>query len=72
MIVQRLRKRGNSYSLTVPKEEVERRGWVEGQWLGFMPVEVDIHPRMRPEVQEAFDRTWDDETESALRYLKDR
>lgn len=72
MIVQRLRKRGNSYSLTVPKELVERRGWVEGQRLGFMPVEVDIRPRMRPEVKEAFDATWTEETEAALRYLKDR
>ena len=27
MITQQLRKVGNSFVVTVPKEEVERRGW---------------------------------------------
>jgi antitoxin component of MazEF toxin-antitoxin module len=73
MIVQQLRKHGNSYALTVPKEEVDRRGWQEGQHLGFDPVEVEIEIRtkMRPQVQEAFDATWD-EDEAAMRYLADR
>jgi hypothetical protein len=73
MIVQQLRKRGNSYTLTVPKDEVERRGWVEGQRLGFTPIEIEIEYRtkMRPEVREAFDATWG-EDEASMRYLADR
>ena len=35
MITQQLRKVGNSYVVTVPKEEVERRGWHEGQLLAL-------------------------------------
>lgn len=72
MIVQQLRKRGNSYSLTVPKDVVERRGWKEGQRLGFDPVEVEVEIRtkMRPEVQAIVDATWD-ENEAAMRYLRD-
>ena len=73
MIVQQLRKRGNSYMLTVPKEVVERRGWQEGQYPGFDPIEVEIEYRtkMRPHIREAFDATWD-EDEAAMRYLADR
>lgn len=73
MIVQQLRKRGNSYTLTVPKEIVDSRGWQEGQYLGFDPIEVEIEYRMkmRPQIREAFDATWD-EDEAALRYLADR
>ena len=33
MIAQQLRKVGNSYVVTIPKDEVERRGWQEGQLL---------------------------------------
>lgn len=74
MIVQQLRKRGNSYSLTVPKDVVERRGWKEGQRLGFDPVEVEVEIRtkMRPEIRAAFDATWSESEEAAMRYLRDR
>ena len=73
MIVQTLRKHGNSFVLTVPKDEVDRRGWQEGQRLGFDPVEVEVEYRtkMRPQIREAFDATWD-EDEAAMRYLADR
>lgn len=71
MIVQQLRKRGNSYMLTVPKDEVDRRGWKPGQYLGFEPVEMEIRPKMRQGVQDAFDATWD-EDECAMRYLAER
>jgi hypothetical protein len=71
MIVQQLRKRGSSYTLTVPKEEVERRGWQVGQYLGFEPVEMELRPKMRPEVREALDATWAEDEES-MRYLATR
>jgi antitoxin component of MazEF toxin-antitoxin module len=71
MIVQQLRKRGNSYTLTVPKEEVERRGWQVGQYLGFEPVEIELRPKMRRQIAKAFDATWDDD-EPAMRYLAGR
>jgi antitoxin component of MazEF toxin-antitoxin module len=42
MITQKLRKVGNSYVVTIPKEEVERRQLVEGQLLiiEIQPAEV--------------------------------
>lgn len=74
MLVQALRKRGNSYVLTVPKEVVEKKGWVVGQQLCFEPQDLEEltrRPAIRPEIQEAFESSWED-SEPAMRYLADR
>jgi putative addiction module antidote len=71
MITQQLRKTGNSYVVTVPKEEVERRGWQEGQLLAVQLTELKIHPVLRPELQELVDDLID-EHDDALRYLAER
>ena len=71
MIVQQLRRAGNSYVVTVPKEEVERRGWQEGQLLSVELTEMELRPALRPELRQILDARWDG-NESALRYLADR
>ena len=44
MITQQLRKVGNSYVVTVPKDEVERRGWQEGQLLALQLTALEVRP----------------------------
>jgi antitoxin component of MazEF toxin-antitoxin module len=67
MFYQRLRRSGNSYVVTVPREEVERNCWQEGQFLS-----VDLTPlELRPELRSAIDDRWA-RNEKALRSLSDR
>lgn len=71
VITQQLRKVGNSYVVTVPKEEVERRGWQEGQLLALQLTELEVRPVLGDDLREAIDERWDRNVE-ALRYLADR
>jgi putative addiction module antidote len=71
MIAQQLRKVGNSYVVTIPKDEVERRGWQEGQLLALQLTELQVRPILRTELQEIVDELLD-EHQDALRYLAER
>jgi len=71
MFTQQLRKSGNSYVVTIPKEEVERRGWSEGQLLGIQVNELEVRPVLSAELQEIVEDLLD-EHEDALRYLAGR
>jgi antitoxin component of MazEF toxin-antitoxin module len=71
MFTQQLRKSGNSYIVTIPKEEVQRRGWQEGQLLAVQLTELEVRPVLSPELEEIVDKLLD-EHEDALRYLADR
>lgn len=71
MITQQLRKTGNSYVVTVPKEEVERRGWQEGQLLAVQFTEVELRPVLGDDFRQAIDERWE-RNEEALRYLAGR
>lgn len=71
MITQQLRKTGNSYVVTVPKEEVDRRGWQEGQLLAVQLTELEMRPVLSPELGAIVDELID-EHEDALRYLAER
>lgn len=71
MFTQHLRKTGNSYVVTIPKDEVERRGWEEGQLLAVQLTELEVRPVLSPELREIVDELID-EHEDALRYLADR
>jgi hypothetical protein len=55
----------------VPKEEVERRGWQEGQLLALQLTELEVRPILRAELREIVDELLD-EHEDALRYLAGR
>lgn len=71
MITGKLRKSGNSFIVTVPKEEVERLRLIEGQTVSVevRPVEVrpKLSPRLRAIVEDIYPRA-----EAGLRYLADR
>jgi antitoxin component of MazEF toxin-antitoxin module len=70
-MIQQLRKSGNSYVVTVPKELVERNGWEEGEYLEVEVTPIEMRPVLSADLREAMDQTWDD-IEPALRYLADR
>lgn len=71
MTQQKLRKVGNSYVVTIPKEEVERLGIEEGQLLEVQVTPLEVRPVMSRAVREAFERSWA-RSERAYRYLVDR
>ena len=71
MFTQQLRKSGNSYIVTIPKEEVERRGWKEGQLLAIQVNELEVRPVLSDDFREAIDERWE-RNEEALRYLAGR
>jgi putative addiction module antidote len=57
MITQKLRRVGNSYVVTIPKEEAERQGLQEGDLIGVEVRKLHITPEMPPEVRAAFERS---------------
>ena len=71
MITQQLRKVGNSYVVTVPKEEVVRRGWHEGQLLALQLTELEVRPVLGDDLRDAIEERWE-RNEEALRYLAGR
>jgi antitoxin component of MazEF toxin-antitoxin module len=71
MIRQRLRRSGNSYVITIPRDEVERNGWHEGQLLEIDLTPLEVRPMLRPELRQAIDDRWE-RNEDALRSLADR
>lgn len=71
MIVQQLRKSGNSYVVTIPKEVVERNGWSEGQMLAVDLTEMEIVPKLPADLEAIVDERWERNL-PALRYLADR
>lgn len=70
MLVEKLRKSGNSYVVTVRREEVERLGLAEGDLVGITLHKVELRPVMRPEVSTAAKRVLERaDVRDALRYL---
>jgi antitoxin component of MazEF toxin-antitoxin module len=69
VIHQKLRRAGNSYVVTVPREEVERHGWTEGTILAL---EIrELRPVLPPELRELWEKSWK-RNEAGYRYLADR
>ena len=71
MLTAVLRKEGDEYVVTVPKEEVERRGWQEGQLLAVQFTEIELRPVLGDDLRDAIDERWE-RNEEALRYLAGR
>ncbi len=71
MIHQKLRKVGNSFVMTVPRDEVDRLNLREGQLLSITVEPLGTVLVMNPEVRQAFEESWM-RNESAFRYLADR
>lgn len=68
MIQQKLRRVGNSYVVTIPRSEIQRKGLREGQLLAVDVQPLEVYPTLRPELQEAFEASWA-RSEAAYRYL---
>lgn len=68
MIWQKLRKVGNSYVVTIPKEEVERQNLQDGQLLSIEIRPAEIRPVMSPDLRRAFEESWQ-QNEKTYRYL---
>lgn len=71
MIIQKLRRSGNSLVVTVPKEEVERLGLEAGDQVSVEIYPVEVRPVLPPEVRTAFEESWR-RNEAGYRYLADR
>jgi len=55
----------------VPKDEVERQGWHEGQTLAVQLSALEVRPVLGDDLREAIEERWE-RNEEALRYLADR
>jgi antitoxin component of MazEF toxin-antitoxin module len=71
MIQQYVRKSGNSYVVTIPKEEMERLNIHEGQLVAIDVTPLEVQPVLRPELKRAMEETRED-IMPALRYLAER
>lgn len=63
-----MRKSGNSFVVTIPKEEMERLDIHEGQLVAIDVTPLEVQPVLRPELKRAMDETRED-IMPALRYL---
>jgi antitoxin component of MazEF toxin-antitoxin module len=71
MITGKLRRSGNSYIVTVPKEEVDRLRLVEGQLVSVEVRPMEVRPVLSPELREWIDEVFPRHA-AALRSLADR
>lgn len=71
MLMQKLRQVGNSYVVTIPKEEVERLNLHENDLVGIEVRKLSITPALTPEVAEAYERSRQ-RYAADYDYLKDR
>ena len=68
MNVQKIRRNGNSYAVTITREEMERLGLNEGDFVSVEVRKMDLRPVLSPELRAAMDRSWA-RAEGAYRYL---
>ena len=71
MIYQRLRKSGNSFVVTIPKDEVERLHLREGQMLALDVHAVEMRPVLPADLQGVLEQSWQ-RNEAGYRYLAGR
>jgi antitoxin component of MazEF toxin-antitoxin module len=71
MVVQKLRRVGNSVVVTIPKEEIERQKLEVGQLVAVSVQPVEVRPVMSDALREVFEESWQ-RNEAGYRYLKDR
>jgi antitoxin component of MazEF toxin-antitoxin module len=57
--MQKVRKTGNSYVVTIPRDEIERLGLREGDIVALEVRKVDYRVQMDPDVRAAFERSLD-------------
>ena len=57
MLLQKVRKVGNSYVVTIPRELMENQDIQEGDTVALEVRKVDYRVQMDPEVRTAFERS---------------
>jgi antitoxin component of MazEF toxin-antitoxin module len=57
MLMQKVRKSGNSYVVTIPKDEMERQDLHEGDVVALEVRKVEYRVQMDPDVRAAFERS---------------
>ena len=71
MQIVKLRERGNSFVVTVPRKEVERLHLREGDLVNIQLTPAGDHPQLAPDLEAVFDEVFT-KHEAALRYLAER
>lgn len=71
MFKQQLRKSGDSYIVTIPKDEVNRLNLREGQMIAIDVTPMELKPLLRPEIAEVLQRTSEIAT-PVMKYLRDK
>ena len=71
MITQKIRRTGNSYAVTITREEMEHLGLQEGDLVAVEVRKLETWPALSPEWREAAEESWA-EDEAAYRYLAER
>ena len=59
MITARVRKTGNSYVVTIPREEMERLNIADGDLVGLEIRKATVSYELPPELEAAFKRSWE-------------
>jgi antitoxin component of MazEF toxin-antitoxin module len=72
MIIQKLRRAGNSLVVTIPRDEIERQGLSEGELVAVDVRRVEVRPALPADLAAHVEKLGRDQRlTSALRYLKD-
>lgn len=71
MIEAKIRKQGNSFVVTIPREEMEQYHLAEGDEIAFTPSRIEKHYALDPELQATVERIVK-EHRAALDYLAER
>jgi antitoxin component of MazEF toxin-antitoxin module len=70
-MIRKVWKTGNSLVVSITKEEAERQGLHEGDFVEVQVQKMTLRPAMRPEVQAALERAIDRYAPD-LEYLRDK
>lgn len=71
MIVQKIRRSGNSYIVTIPREELERQGLSEGEMAIIEVRAAEIRPKLPARLRTLAEQSWQ-EHETAYRKLAEK
>lgn len=71
MIRTTITKLDDEYVVEIPAKVMEELGLQEGDLIEFQPKKVEPRGVLRPEIEEALERSWE-QNEAGYRYLADR
>jgi antitoxin component of MazEF toxin-antitoxin module len=71
MFYGKLRRAGNSYVVTIPKDQIDEQNLEEGQLLAVHVQRAEVRPVLSEAARKAFEDSWR-ENEAGYRYLAGR